>query len=112
MGPYGPAGAFGAGGFYGFGFPYGAGFPGYPGYGYPGYGSDRAEGRDDDGGDSSGSVKVYVANLPEDITKDHIEYVFKTYGRVKDVHLMSGKLKHKDGRGACFVTYSHPSEAK
>lgn len=112
-----PYGGFGGGGTYGFapGFAY-VNSTGYPGYDYSRYGhaghSDREyDRRDGDGGrSSSGSgVKIYVANLPEDITKDHLEYVFNNYGRVEDIHVLTGRSK--SGRLACFVIYSSPDSA-
>lgn len=93
-------------------FSYGGYPPGYAygggGYLPPSYGHDRH--RDDGGsGGSNSGQKIYVANLPEDIHKEALEYVFRTYGRLEDVHIMSGRSK--SGRAAAFIVYSHPDEA-
>lgn len=112
---YGSAGGSGGGCYGGYapGYAYGGG--GYP---PPSYGQDAnahsrdRQHRDDGGGGGGGSnagQKIYVANLPEDIHKDALEYVFRTYGRLEDVHIMSGRSK--SGRAAAFIVYSHPDEA-
>jgi RNA recognition motif-containing protein len=106
-GPVPPAG----GTFGGFGYPP-AGY-GYPPSGYPGFGYDQsAYGRyqPPPTGGGGNSAKIYVANLPEDINKESLEYVFRTYGHLKDVHIMSGRSK--SGRLAAFILYSDPEEAR
>lgn len=108
--PYGHPGGCGGygGGCYGYGpsYAYGGGFPGY-GYDQGGY--DHRHDTGGGGGGAQGS-KVYVANLPEDITKDALEYVFRTYGRLQNVHIMESKAKN--GRIAAFVFYTNPDEAR
>lgn len=96
------------------------GYGGYspsPGYGYPSgsypvqsYDQGAAYGRHDAGGGGAGGSKVYVANLPDDITKDALDYVFRSYGRLTDVHILGGRSK--SGRAAAFVCYSDPEEAR
>lgn len=54
--------------------------------------------------------KLYVANLPQDITKDAIEYVFSNYGRVTDIHIMTGRSK--SGMAAAFILYDSVDQAK
>jgi RNA recognition motif-containing protein len=102
------------GGYGGFGYPP-AGY-GHPSGGYPGYSYDQSStyGRYDaprsSGGAGGAGSKIYVANLPDDITKDALEYVFRTYGQLRDVHIMGGRSKN--GRAAAFVCYSDPEEAR
>jgi len=57
-----------------------------------------------------GGSKLYVANLPSDVTKDALDYVFSSYGRVQDIHVMTGRSK--SGRAAAFVIYAGPEQAK
>eukprot|EP00933_Yihiella_yeosuensis_P076244 TRINITY_DN8591_c0_g7_i1.p1 TRINITY_DN8591_c0_g7~~TRINITY_DN8591_c0_g7_i1.p1 ORF type:complete len:289 (-),score=67.56 TRINITY_DN8591_c0_g7_i1:91-957(-) len=54
--------------------------------------------------------KLFVGNLPPDITPDVLNMVFKTYGNVKDMHIMAGKAK--SGQSCAFVEYSTPQEAE
>mmetsp|Transcript_16259 Transcript_16259/g.44785 ORF Transcript_16259/g.44785 Transcript_16259/m.44785 type:complete len:368 (-) Transcript_16259:52-1155(-) len=54
--------------------------------------------------------KLYVANLPTDITRDAIMYVFSTYGRVQDIHIMTGRSK--SGMAAAFIVYTYVDQAK
>jgi len=61
------------------------------------------------GGKGEPGTKLYVGNLPGDIQKDAIEHVFKTYGTVNDVHIMTGKSK--SGQACAFVRYAQQVEA-
>eukprot|EP00435_Cladocopium_sp_Y103_P010448 s2988_g2.t1 len=50
--------------------------------------------------------KLFVGSLPPDITKEEIEMVFKTYGEVADVHVISGDRNRSNSGQACaFVMY-------
>lgn len=55
-------------------------------------------------------VKLYVGNLPGDITKEAIEIVFSSYGPLDDVHIMTGRSK--TGQACAFVRYTSPDGAK
>lgn len=87
-----------------------------PGYG-GGYdrGYDRGPPPRDDMGpprrpQAQPGTKIYVGNLPSDITKDAIDMVFGTYGRVSDIHIMNGRAKN--GQSCAFVVFGSPTEAK
>lgn len=73
-----------------------------------------SDGRDGDrpfGGKQAPSPKVYVDNLPTDITKEAMEYVFSNYGRIEDIHIMTNRSK--DTSQACaFVRFSTANEAR
>jgi len=56
------------------------------------------------------SGKLYIANLPDDITEEAIQFVFKTYGQVKRVHIMNGKVVN--GCVSAFVDYDSINEAE
>mmetsp|Transcript_37552 Transcript_37552/g.70003 ORF Transcript_37552/g.70003 Transcript_37552/m.70003 type:complete len:240 (-) Transcript_37552:133-852(-) len=70
--------------------------------GEPGYGK---------GGGKEGvpGTKLYVGNLPGDIQREAIDMVFKTYGTVTDIHIMTGKSK--SGQACAFVRYANSVEA-
>jgi len=112
--PYGGYGCYGAGAAYGYGYGYppagATAAPGAQGYGMPtsaGYGQPLdANG----GGNGEGGTKLYVANLPKDITKDMIDYVFKNYGRVEDIFIMTGRSTN--GQAAAFVKFTNVEEAR
>mmetsp|Transcript_47016 Transcript_47016/g.151049 ORF Transcript_47016/g.151049 Transcript_47016/m.151049 type:complete len:216 (+) Transcript_47016:132-779(+) len=54
--------------------------------------------------------KLFVGQLPNDITEDEVRTVFTTYGPVSDVHIMDGK---PPGTQKCgFVTYEAEQSAK
>mmetsp|Transcript_6446 Transcript_6446/g.14101 ORF Transcript_6446/g.14101 Transcript_6446/m.14101 type:complete len:229 (+) Transcript_6446:91-777(+) len=53
--------------------------------------------------------KLYVGNLPTDITEHALQYVFSTYGVVTDIHIMTGRSK--SGQSSAFVNYSNQQEA-
>ncbi|CAJ1387611.1 unnamed protein product [Effrenium voratum] len=74
------------------------------------YRDDRAP-RDDArrGGSQASGSKVYVGNLPTDISKEALIQVFGTYGPVDDVHIMTGRSK--SGQASAFVRYSRSNEA-
>jgi len=62
-------------------------------------------------GPPSGSGnKLYVANLPSDVTKDALDYVFSNYGRLQDIHVMTGRSK--SGQSAAFVIYDTHEQAR
>lgn len=71
-----------------------------------GFGGDKGKG----GGGRNFGTKIYVANLPPDINRDALEYVFGMYGRITDLHVMSGRSK--TGQGCAFVTYLDALEAR
>merc|ERR1719282_2223402 len=78
-------------------------------------GKDRggSKGGTDGGGrgrDGPPGAKLYVGNLPGDITREAIDMVFSTYGRVDDIHIMTGRSR--SGQSCAFVTYTSASEAK
>ena len=54
--------------------------------------------------------KIFVGNLPNDISKDVLYKVFSTYGNVLDVHIMTGKSD--SGQACSFVEYSSQLEAQ
>lgn len=54
--------------------------------------------------------KIFVGNLPTDITKDVLRQVFSTYGVVTDVHVMVGKSD--SGQACAFVEYQTQLEAQ
>jgi len=72
-----------------------------------GYDKDRG-GKGGKSGAPSG--KLYIANLPDDITEEAIQFVFKTYGQVKRVHIMNGKVVN--GCVSAFVDYDSINEAE
>lgn len=59
---------------------------------------------------SSESTRLYVANLPEDIQEQALEYVFSTYGKVEKVHIMSERSVR--GCVAAFVDLSSAEDAE
>lgn len=78
--------------------------------------SDRGKDRGGKGGPGGGArdgppgAKLYVGNLPGDITREAIDMVFSTYGRVDDIHIMTGRSR--SGQSCAFVTYTSAGEAK
>jgi len=103
--------------YHGRGDPYYGRADPYYGRGDPYYGRDphwddrRGGGRPPAGGDrrEASDIKLYVSNLPEDIDERAIDYVFKTYGRVVKIHIMTGK-KVND-RISAFVEYATTRDA-
>lgn len=53
--------------------------------------------------------KLFVGNLPKDVTADELRLVFSMYGYVADLHVMSGQAK--SGASCAFVTYDTNVEA-
>eukprot|EP00427_Karlodinium_veneficum_P021097 CAMPEP_0169109364 /NCGR_PEP_ID=MMETSP1015-20121227/25927_1 /TAXON_ID=342587 /ORGANISM="Karlodinium micrum, Strain CCMP2283" /LENGTH=430 /DNA_ID=CAMNT_0009171059 /DNA_START=52 /DNA_END=1344 /DNA_ORIENTATION=+ len=60
-------------------------------------------------GDGDGK-KLFVGNLPQDIEESAVRYVFGTYGKVANVHIMSTKPTDR-GSVAAFVEYENAEEA-
>ncbi|CAE8594676.1 unnamed protein product, partial [Polarella glacialis] len=75
-------------------------------------GKDRDAGGKGGGKPDGGApgTKIYVGNLPTDISKEAIEQVFGTYGPLEDVHVMTGRSK--SGQAAAFVRYRSNGEAR
>lgn len=65
-------------------------------------------GKDQGKGDIS-ETKLFVGNLPDDVTEDALKYIFGTYGTVKHVHIMTGKSR--TGCACAFVELSTQQEA-
>mmetsp|Transcript_48601 Transcript_48601/g.155233 ORF Transcript_48601/g.155233 Transcript_48601/m.155233 type:complete len:267 (+) Transcript_48601:85-885(+) len=55
-------------------------------------------------------TKLFVGNLPSDISQEAINIVFSHYGTVTNIHVMVGKAK--SGQACAFVEYSSPVEAE
>jgi len=49
--------------------------------------------------------KLFVGSLPADISKEELEYVFKTYGQVTNIHVMDAS-KSKTGDACAFISYA------
>lgn len=64
-------------------------------------------GRDDP--DRPPGPKLHIGNLPSDISKDALETVFGTYGRINDVHVMQ---RSDHDQCAAFVTYENEGDAR
>lgn len=80
------------------------------GFEFGGFGGDKGKGKGKDGGKANFGSKIYIANLPPDITKDALEYVFGMYGVLTDLHIMNGRSK--TGQGCAFATFGSPIEAR
>mmetsp|Transcript_19181 Transcript_19181/g.54686 ORF Transcript_19181/g.54686 Transcript_19181/m.54686 type:complete len:397 (+) Transcript_19181:2-1192(+) len=73
-------------------------------------GGDWGGGGGGGGADAGDPRKVFVGQLPADITEDEIRTIFKTYGEVTSVYLVDGK-GGTPGKVA-FVEYESPQGAQ
>merc|ERR1719203_1139315 len=55
-------------------------------------------------------TKLFVGNLPDDVSEDALQYVFGTYGKVEHVHIMTGKSK--TGNACAFVEFAAAGDAE
>jgi len=55
------------------------------------------------------NAKLWVGNLPQDITKEVLEKVFGTYGTVEEINILPAKSR--SGQLCCFVHYANPQQA-
>jgi len=55
-------------------------------------------------------IQLYVANLPDDIQQNALEFVFGTYGKVNNIHIMN--QKSVNGRVSAFVYYNAKEDAE
>mmetsp|Transcript_113777 Transcript_113777/g.321771 ORF Transcript_113777/g.321771 Transcript_113777/m.321771 type:complete len:547 (+) Transcript_113777:77-1717(+) len=78
--------------------------------GSAGYDRDVPKGGKGGSKDAPGS-KVYLGSLPPDITKETLDTVFRTYGKIEDIHIMTGRSEKTDASCA-FVRYSTAAEAE
>ena len=74
------------------------------------YDSTSAASWGDDGGGGSAS-KLYIGNLPEEITEEQLRTIFKEYGEIDDIHLMQGRQK-RTGKSGAMVRFSQPDHAE
>ncbi|CAE7895164.1 sol [Symbiodinium necroappetens] len=76
-----------------------------------GYDERPPGGRDGGKGGQGGApgTKIYVGNLPTDISKQALSQVFSSYGQVEDVHIMTGRSK--SGQASAFVRYYNSKDA-
>jgi len=56
------------------------------------------------------SNRLFVGNLPADISEDSLNYVFGTYGKVVDVHVITGKAK--SGQSCALIEMGNVEEAE
>jgi len=85
----------------------GGGFGGGGGGSFGGGGGGSSGGREQER--NKGEIKLFVGNLPPDITEEELRIVFSTYGQVSHVHInnQAGKVT---GMRCAFVFY-HEKEA-
>lgn len=58
---------------------------------------------------NSSEFKLFVGNMPGDVTSDEIESVFRKFGTIVEVHIMCGN-RSKSGQSSAFVKFiSHES---
>lgn len=69
------------------------------------------KGRGKDGSNHPPGTKLYVGNLPPDISREALDMVFSTYGRLVDIHIMTGR-QSKNGQACAFIVYSSTSETR
>lgn len=66
-----------------------------------------------DGGKTEGppsETKLFVGNLPDDVSEEALAYVFTTYGKVRTIQIMRGRSK--SGSACAFVELSDGAEAE
>jgi len=61
-------------------------------------------------GGGASDTKLFVGNLPPDITEDSLRYVFSTYGTVTNIHLMLGRSQ--TGSACAFVEFTQAADAE
>lgn len=54
--------------------------------------------------------KLFVGNLPQDVTPEVLQVVFQNYGTVTNIHVMAGRSR--SGQACAFIEYATPSEAE
>lgn len=55
-------------------------------------------------------AKLFIGNLPPDITTEELQYVFNNYGTVSKCHVMDSS-RSKSGQACAFVSYTTPEAA-
>jgi CUG-BP- and ETR3-like factor len=55
--------------------------------------------------------KLFVGNMPCDVTQDEIFGVFSTFGQLVEVHMMSG-TRSRSGQSSAFVKYTNYEDCK
>lgn len=93
------------------------------GRGWTGRGSGKGNGsgKDYKGKDSKGTdggkraegddpCRLYVGNLPSDISEEALDYVFKTYGSVESIHIIKGRKVDAD-RICAIIVFNEADEA-
>mmetsp|Transcript_10306 Transcript_10306/g.32030 ORF Transcript_10306/g.32030 Transcript_10306/m.32030 type:complete len:466 (-) Transcript_10306:67-1464(-) len=88
----------------------GCDWKGGKGDGWKGGKGDGWKGGKGDSVSEAPSKRLYVANLPEDIAENALEYVFNTYGKVEKVHIMTNKAIN--GCVSAFVELTSPEDAE
>eukprot|EP00438_Fugacium_kawagutii_P011980 Skav236739 [mRNA] locus=scaffold3352:294820:301513:+ [translate_table: standard] len=62
------------------------------------------------GGEPGPGTKLFIGNLPTDITEEALNYVFRSYGTVVKTFIMSGRSK--SGQNCAFVEYESTDQAE
>jgi len=78
------------------------------------WGQDRGNDKGGKGGSKGGSsepgTKLFVGNLPPNTPQENINYVFSTYGKVQNIHILASKPS-PNGSVAAFVEYEDIDQA-
>lgn len=55
--------------------------------------------------------KLFIGNLPPDVTQDELKTTFQQYGQLQDVHIMSAN-RSRSGATCAFLVFSSPEEGQ
>ena len=57
-------------------------------------------------------IKIHIGHLTRNVTREHIQEIFSTYGQIKSIDFMIDKLHPNHGRGFAYVEYETADEAE
>lgn len=57
-------------------------------------------------------TRIHIGRLTLNVTRDHIQEIFATYGTVKTVEFPMDRLHPHNGRGYAYVEFSNADEAE
>ena len=57
------------------------------------------------------AAKLYVGNLPADITEEALKELFSPYGTLREIHVMQGRQKHT-GQSCAMVVFASSKDAE
>lgn len=58
------------------------------------------------------SAKIHVGHLTRNVTREHVQEIFSTYGPIKNIDMLMDRIHTTVNRGFCYIEFEKPDDAE